>query len=170
MTTPLSHYADSVRANLRLTPSSEREIVDELEGHIQDRLEELEQNGLSEDEAVNTCERLLGSAKLVARQIYEAHSQGTWRQTLLASMPHLFFALLFALNWWQSIGWLAVALALILSTAIYGWWHSKPTWLFPWLGYSLLPFLDCLGTLLLWARVSRAPSEFFVSFLPLFSP
>jgi hypothetical protein len=91
----------------------------------------------------------LGSAKLVARQIYEAHSQGSWRQALLASAPHLLFGVLFALNWWQGFSWLLITLALVLAAAIYGWWHGKPTWLFPWLGYSLLPVVGA-GLLLLY--------------------
>ena len=139
MATLLNHYLDSVKSNLRVDHSSEREVINELETHIEDRFQELREAGLSEEEAAKNCEKLLGPAKLVARQIYEAHSQGTWGQTLLASMPHLLFALLFALNWWQGVGWLLVMLGLVLATAIYGWWHGKPTWLFPWLGYSLLP-------------------------------
>ena len=149
MVTELDNYLDSVRANLRLDLSSEREVASELETHINDRLQELRQAGLSEEEAANTCVRLLGSAKLVARQIYEAHSQGSWRQALLASMPHLLFGLLFALNWWQGIGWLSVVLILVLGTALYGWWHGKPTWLFLWMGYSLLPVV-VTGLLLLY--------------------
>ena len=149
MVTVLSHYLDSIRDNLRLDLSTEREVISELETHIEDRLEELKDNGLSEEEAADTCVGLLGSAKLVARQMYEAHSQGSWRQALLASAPHLLFGLLFALNWWQGIGWLLVMLALVLAAAIYGWWHGKPTWLFPWLGYSLLPVVGA-GLLLLY--------------------
>jgi len=84
MIAALSHYLDSIRYNLRLDLSIEREVMNELESHIEDELQELKETGLSEEEAVNTCVRLLGSAKVVARQIYEAHSQGTWRQTLLA--------------------------------------------------------------------------------------
>ena len=149
MTTALSHYLNSVRDNLRLDPLSEREVINELETHIEDELQELKEAGLSEEEAANTCVRLLGSARLVARQIYEAHSQGTWRQVLLASMPHLLFGLIFALNWWQGFSWLLVMLVLILSTVVYGWWHGKPTWLFPWLGYSLVP-VAVAGLLLLY--------------------
>jgi hypothetical protein len=33
--------------------------------------------------------------------------------------------------------------------AVYGWWRGKPTWLFPWLGYSLLPVVAA-GLLLLY--------------------
>jgi len=156
--TELNHYLDDVRDNIRLDLSSEREVASELETHINERLHELRQAGLSEEEAANTCVRSLGSAKSVARQIYEAHSQGTWRQALLASMPHLLFGLLFALNWWQGVSWLLVMLVLVLSMAVYGWWHGKPVWLFPWLGYSLLPVVVA-GLLLLhlpkgWSWVS----------------
>lgn len=139
MVSALARYLDSIRDYLRLDPQSEREVTGELETHIEDEIQELKEAGLSEEEASNTCIKLLGSAKLVSRQIYEAHSQGSWRQALLASMPHLLFGLLFALNWWQGVGWLLVMLILVLSMVYYGWCHGKPIWLFPWLGYSLLP-------------------------------
>jgi hypothetical protein len=149
MVTALSHYLDSIRENLRLDRSVEREVVRELETHIEDELQDLEEAGLSAEEAANTCLRLLGSAKLVARQIYEAHSQGSWVQALLAAMPHILFGLLFAVNWWRGIGWLLGMLVLILSMAVYGWWRGKPAWLFSWLGYSLLPVVAA-GLLLLY--------------------
>jgi hypothetical protein len=149
MTTALGHYLEIVRDNLRIGPSEEREVFSELKTHIEDRLQELKETGLSEEEAAETCLGLLGSAKMIARQIYEAHSQGTWRQALLASMPHLLFATLFALNWWHHVGWLSTVVILILGTVVYGWWHGKPNWIFPWLGYSLLP-VAVVGIILLY--------------------
>jgi len=137
--TALSSYIDNVRDNLRLERSVTNEVIQELETHIEDELQELKDSGLSEAEATSACLKFLGSAKLVARQIYEAHSQGTWSQALMAAMPHMLFGLLFALKWYQSIGWLLGILVLVLSVAVYGWWRGKPAWLFPWLGYSLLP-------------------------------
>lgn len=149
MTTALSHYLDDIRENMRLERSLESEVIQELESHIEDEVQELRESGLSEEEAANTCLNLLGSARLVARQIYEAHSQGSWGQALLAALPHFLFGLLFVLNWWQGIVWLLGMLVLILSMAVYGWWRGKPTWLFPWLGYSLLPVIAA-GLLLLY--------------------
>ena len=108
MTTAITHYLNSVRENLRLDLSAEKQVISELETHIEDELQELREAGLSEEEAVSTCVRLLGSARIVARQIYEAHNQGTWRQALLAAMPHLLFGLMFALNWWWGLGWLTL--------------------------------------------------------------
>ena len=141
MAPELNQYLKSIRYNSKLDRSEEREVISEIEAHIEDRIQELTESGLSEEEAIETCLGQMGSTKLVARQIYEAYSQGSWKQVLLASMPHLLFSLLFVLNWWQHIGWLLVVLLLILSTTIYGWWHGQPTWVFSWLGFSLLPVL-----------------------------
>lgn len=141
MTPELSHYLENIRYNSKIERSDEREVIREIQAHIEDRLQELIKSGLSEEEAASTCLRQMGAATLVAKQIYEAHSQGSWKQVLLASMPHLLFGLLFALNWWQYPGWLSVVLLLILGTTIYGWGHGKPAWVFPWLGYTLLPVL-----------------------------
>ena len=164
MTTLLSHYLEDIRNNLRLASSDEKEVINELETHIEDRLQELTEAGLSEEEAARTCMGLLGSTRLVARQIYEAHSQGTWKQALLASMPHLLFGLLFALNWWQYIGWLSVSFVLVLGITVYGWWHGKPAWVFPWLGYSLVPVL-AVGLLLIYL-----PKGWSLLTIPLYFP
>jgi hypothetical protein len=147
--TALSHYLDSVKEHLRLERSLESEVIQELETHIEDEFQELKAAGLSEEEAASACLNLLGSAKSVARQIYEAHSQGSWVQALLAAMPHLLFGLLFFVNWWRGIGWVLALLVLVLSMVVYGWWRGKPAWLFPWLGYSLLPVVAA-GLLLLY--------------------
>jgi hypothetical protein len=134
-----SDYLKTIRQNLRLGSTEEKEIIQELETHVEDRYQEMQNIGLSEEESLEKCLRLLGSARMVASQIYGVHSQGTWRQALLAAMPHLFFALLFTLDWLVGITWLPVMLAVVVGIVFYGWYHGKPTWLFPWLGYSLLP-------------------------------
>jgi hypothetical protein len=135
----LNRYLQSLKDHLRLDPTSETEVIRELEAHVEDSCQEMQNAGLPEDEALDKCLRLLGPAKIVARQIYEAHNQGTWRQALLAAMPHLFFAVMFALKWWMGIAWLPIMFTVILGIGLYGWCHGKPSWLFPWLSYSLFP-------------------------------
>ena len=149
MTTALNHYLEIIRNNLRIDLAEEKEVISELETHIEDKLQELKECGFSEEEAERTCLGLLGSAEVIARQIYEAHSQGSWEQAFLAAMPHLLFAALFALNWWHHIGWLSIILVMVIGTSIYGWWHGKPTWVFPWLGYLLIP-VATFGLILLY--------------------
>jgi hypothetical protein len=135
----LSQYLQTVRQNLRLDPREEREILREIEAHVEDKCQEMRNTGLSEEEALDKCLRLLGNARIIARQIYEAHNQTTWRHALLAALPHLFLALLFTLNWFVGVNWLLIILGVVVGIAVYGWYHGKPAWLFPWLGYSLLP-------------------------------
>lgn len=161
----VNRYLDDVRRQLRLDKGAESEVIRELETHIEDRVSEMENAGLSEEDAAKDCIRLLGSAGLVARQIHEAHSQGTWRQALMASMPHLLVAILFALNWWQGVGWLSIILGLVIGTVWYGWLHGRPIWLFPWLGYMLVPVI---GTGLLLMYLPRGWSWIaLVAYVPL---
>jgi hypothetical protein len=141
MSIGVNEYLLSVKHNLRLEDSDEKEIINELASHIEDEVQELKNHGLRDEEAVAACLRLLGSAKLLGHQIYEAHSQGTWKQALMASLPHILFGLIFTLNWWRGIGGVLIMLILMLGTTAWGWWHHKSTWLFPWLGYSLLPVI-----------------------------
>ncbi len=162
MTTTLESYLESIRSGLRLGPAEEREVISELRTHIEDSLQELKETGLSEEQAAGACLRLLGSARMIARQIYEAHSQGTWQQALLAAMPHLLFGALFALNWWNHTFWLTVTLILISAAVGYGLWRSKPQWIFPWLGYSLLPVV-IVGILLM-----HLPRTWFWVTIPLY--
>ena len=135
----LNSYFQKIRENLRLGSIEEKEILRELETHVEERFQEMKDEGLSEEESLKKSLNLLGSAREVARQYYEVHSQGNWRQALLAGMPHLFFTAVFVLNWLNSLAWLPVLMIVIGVIAVYGYTHGKPTWLFPWLGYTLLP-------------------------------
>jgi hypothetical protein len=141
VSTGIDEYLHNVKSSLRLEAPDEAEVIRELATHIEDEVKELKGTGLRDDEAVSACIRLLGSAKSVGRKIYEAHSHGTWQQALLTSLPHLLFALLFILNWWRGLTAVLILLIGIMSTAVYGWWHRKSGWLFPWIGYSLLPVI-----------------------------
>jgi hypothetical protein len=82
---------------------------------------------------------LLGSPQIIAQQIYEVYSQGSWRQTIFAILPHFLTAALFALHWWTNPIWLPIILFMVIGTVIYGWCHGKPAWLFSWLGFLLIP-------------------------------
>jgi len=149
MGTTLTDYLDSVRHNLRLDVGQEAEVIRELAAHIEDRIREMRKTGLSETEAARRCLEGLGSARILAREIYEAHSGATWRQTLLAAMPHFVFGAVFALNWWQHILGMLALLFIVVVAVVYFWHRVKSRWLYPWLSYSLLPVVG-VGLLLLW--------------------
>jgi hypothetical protein len=90
----------------------------------------------------------LGSPELIARQIYDTHAQGSWKEALFSALPHLLVALLFTSYYWQNIIYASIILASTVGIAIYGWHRGKPIWLFPWLGYYLMPVV-ITGILLL---------------------
>jgi hypothetical protein len=143
------NYTDSLKDYLRLDPTIESNVVRELNAHLEDKSRELIESGLSEKEATATAAKLLGSPRIVAKQMYEVYSQGSWRQALFAALPHLLVAALFAMHWWQNTFWLIGMLVAIAGAVIYGWCHSKPAWLFPWLGYCLIPVI-AVGILLIY--------------------
>lgn len=148
METELSHYLDDIQSKLRLDPSSEKEILYELYTHLEERKQELEEEGLSEEEAAREAAHSLGPTNAIAQEMNQVYSSGSWRQALLAASPHLLLALVFALRLWENSVWLLAPLGLTLGIAAYGWWHNKPTWLFPWLGYFLVA-LSAAGLFLL---------------------
>jgi hypothetical protein len=144
-----SEYLNRLKDFLRVDPKVERSIVLEYRAHIEDRCQELKESGLSEEEADKAAIKLLGPPQLIAKQIGEVYSQGTWQQALFAALPHVLVALLFALHWWEDTAWVPVVILVVIGTVIYGWRHGKPTWLFPWLGYCLTPVI-AIGTLLMY--------------------
>jgi len=148
MPTKLS-YLDNLRDYLRLDATIESDVVRELHTHLEDKSHELIESGLTEEDATATAAQLLGSPRLVAQQMYEVYSAGTWFQALFAALPHLLVASLFALHCWQSTIWLLGVLGVVIGVVIYGWCHSKPAWLFPWLGCCLIPVI-AVGTLLIY--------------------
>jgi len=159
------NYTDNLKDYLRLDPETENDVVRELNAHLEDKSHELRESGLSEEEATVTAAKLLGSPRLVAQQMYEVYSQGSWRQALFAALPHILVASFFTLRWWQSTPWLIGILGAVMGTVIYGWCHGKPAWLFPWLGYCLSPVV-AIGTLLVylpggWAWVAA------IAYIPL---
>jgi hypothetical protein len=164
MTPELIQYLTRIRYGARMPDSDEPEMLRELEAHIEDRVEELTGAGLSEEAALQACLGQMGETGAVARRIYEAYSQGSWTQVLLACLPHLLFGLLFLLNWWHHPGWLTVALIFMLATTVYAWWHGKPAWIFSWLGYTMLPVLG-VGLLLLYL-----PARWSILTLPIYFP
>lgn len=141
VTIKVNDYLDRLRSFLKLTPSIKKDILRELYTHLEERSQELKEAGFPEEKAIETAISWLGSPKVIAQQIYEVYSQGSWRQAFLAAIPHFVIALLFILHSWQNITLLSLTLVATIGVVIYGWWHGKPAWLFPWLGYYFVPVI-----------------------------
>jgi len=103
MANKLSRYLDSFSSDLKIDAAVEESVGEEIYTHLEDKSQELKEKGLSEEEANNIATESFGPPQLIARQIYEVHSQGTCQEAFFAALPHLLVALLFASYYWQSI-------------------------------------------------------------------
>jgi len=135
----ISHYLNRFRAGLHIDQSIREGVAQELYTHLEEKTQELEEGGLSREEASKIAVQSLGSPELIAEQMYETHAQGSWKEALISASPHFLVALLFTSYYWQNIFYPSIILALTVGIAVYGWRRGKPIWLFPWLGYYLLP-------------------------------
>lgn len=168
MANKLSRYLDSFSSDLKIDAAVKESVAEEIYTHLEDKSQELEGKGLSEEEANNIATESFGSPQLIVRQIYEVHSQGTCQEAFFAALPHLLVALLFASYYWQSIVCLSSILITVTGVVVYGWCHNKPMWFFPWLGYYLLPvivtgiLLICLSQGWVWlATLAYIPLALF---------
>jgi hypothetical protein len=139
MISSISHYLNRFKASLKIDHTIRDGVAQELRAHLEDTIRELEEKGLSREEASKIAVQSLGSPELIAEQIYETHAQGSWKEAIFSALPHLLVALLFTSYYWQNIVYASIILALTVGIAIYGWQRGKPVWLFPWLGYYLMP-------------------------------
>jgi len=144
----ISHYLNRFKACLKIDQTIRDGVAEELYTHLEDKSRELEENGLSTEEANKIAVQSLGSPELIAQQIYETHAQGSWKEAIFSALPHFLVALLFTSYYWQNIVCVSIMLALIVGIAIYGWHRGKPIWIFPWLGYYFMPVV-VTGILLL---------------------
>ena len=137
----VKEFLNIVRLQLKLDSSSEKEILSELYAHFEDRVQDLQESGLTEEEATRIASEEFGPSKKVAEELHEVHSISNWPQAVMAALPHVLFGLLFAFRQWTNAFWLSIIILSVFGAVIYGWKHNKPTWFFTWLGYALTPLL-----------------------------
>ncbi len=130
-------YLANLAKQLQLVPGDKDDILKEMKDHLEERTAEMEKAGLSSLEARRRASQQMGRPGAVAGDLYAIHSRGSWRDILLATLPHLLLAALFALHLWTEILVLMVAMALFTFIAYRGWKNSGAKWTYSWLGYSL---------------------------------
>jgi hypothetical protein len=141
MQAEVTAYLDEVRTHLHLDARTERRVVRELYTHLQEKVQELEVQGLPESEATSVALSSFGEARSIARMMYEAYSRGSWAEALIGCQPHLIVALLFATHVWRLPVFLGAAFVAIVVIALLGWRNGSPSWLYSWMGYAVLPLL-----------------------------
>ena len=133
----LHNYLGALTRRLKLDPRTNHEIVLELQSHLEEKVRDLEEEGLTHGEALVQAVRDLGHPDLIAKDMYSVHSRGSWRDILLATLPHLLLASLFALHLWSRYSFLVVLLIAVTFVTLRGWKTGRPKWTYTWLGYTL---------------------------------
>ena len=135
---PVQRYLSELGGKLHLEPGERREILRELQLHVEDRTQELMEAGYSPESAQDLAVRALGDSGSIASELYEVQSRGSWLHTVLAVIPHLLMSLLFALHQWTTPGWVVFVLLVAAAISVIGWKRGRPGWAYPWLGYCLV--------------------------------
>jgi hypothetical protein len=134
-------YLDKVRAHLYLDARTEGRVISELSTHFDEKVSDLEQQGLSSEQATQSALASFGDARSIGRLLYEAHSRGSWTDALIGCQPHLIVAALFATHVWRHPVLLALAFTAIAVIAMLAWRNGRSTWMYSWIGYAVLPLL-----------------------------
>lgn len=138
---PINAYLSQLRARLHLDAPTEIRIISELKDHFDQELADLQQAGLAPRDSARRAIDSSGNPHSLARMFYEAHSQGSWADALLALQPHLVAAALFLTHLWAMPAAVVTAFAGVLLVTLCGWQRGRPNWLYPWIGYCFSPFV-----------------------------
>ncbi|MBI2166398.1 MAG: hypothetical protein HYU29_08380 [Chloroflexi bacterium] len=137
-------YLQHVRDDLHLQPAQEHSILLELQGHLEERVHELQEDGLPYDQALDKALGELGDPRLIAQQLYAVHTKASWHEAALAAVPHLLFAILFVFHLWTIFSWVVLFIIGTALVSVQAWRRGYPRWIYPWLGYSLV------GPIVIW--------------------
>ena len=138
MPSPINNYLNSLARRLHLDPQHERDILEELQAHIEDKAAELEAQGLDRETALNCAVEEMGAPRTLASRMYAVHSTGVWRDVVLAMFPHFLLAALFALHLWSHYFLVSLVLVGIAFVTWRNWRAGHPSkWSYTWMGYTL---------------------------------
>lgn len=141
MLAEIRDYLASTRSYLHLDPATEKQVLDELYTHFEEKVAELNDEGLEDRDAAMMAIQSFGQPCTVGRLIYEAFHKGSWAHAAAAALPHLLLAALFLSQRWSEPAPLLITLLFIVSVTLLGWRHGMPNWIYSWAGYSLVPVL-----------------------------
>ena len=143
MSSEFDVYFRRLRSHLHLNTQAEDSVVRELRTHVEDRLMELENAGLSQGDAKRLLLQRMDRPQALARQFQEAYLRASWHDALTGATAFLLVGALYMTHLWsQPTAVLAVAIAIVAVT-LYGLWQGRPSWFYPWAGLALTLLSFC---------------------------
>lgn len=132
-------YLEEVRSHLYLRTDIEKQLITELNSHLQQKINDLVSQGYSQEEAIKNAIIAFGKAESVARLLYEACCKGSWIDALKLSFPHFLAALIFVSSPLHKTVIILPIFGIFIAVSLLGWLRGKPDWLYSWIGYTMLP-------------------------------
>jgi hypothetical protein len=127
------------RAYVGEAPAVDGRDADELEAHLRDQIAELQEVGLSPDEAFLVAVKRMGDVDSLSREFAREHSGRLWKQLVLRGddQPALVSG-----GWFQALAFALIA-AVVMQVArlAAGFPNEEPGWFGRSLGLFVLPFL-----------------------------
>ena len=131
-------YVSSLSRNIRLQPARKKEIISELEDHLEDKTNELINLGVRQDTAKSLAEEQMGDPVTLARLMQDVHTVVGRKDLGLAVIPHFLLAGLVALGLCDSIAAVVLTLGFVGLVAWLNWRGGSPgIWSYSWLGVSV---------------------------------
>jgi type III secretory pathway component EscS len=140
----LRGYLSEIGSHLSVDPATEREILGELEAHLEQAILELQASGLGAEQSVALALENFGEAREVGRMLGLLHGDSAHQAVLAASLP---VALVLTFKWvllplvqavgnWQGsptpfvFGCLAVLALLVPALTLQRWRYGYAVWAF----------------------------------------
>jgi len=96
MLSNINHYLNRFKSSLHIDQTIKDGVAEELYTHLEEKTQELEEKGLSKEEASKIAVQSLGSPELIAEQIYETPRKAAGKKRF--SVPCLIFWSLYSLR------------------------------------------------------------------------
>lgn len=126
------------RAYVAAAPAVGERDADELESHLRDRIVELTEAGLSEDEAFLIAVKRMGDLHSLSREFAREHSGRLWKQLVLSDTEQSSTG---AGSWVEALVFAVCAGIVVQIARLLAGSPDEDTWLFRNLGLLILPFL-----------------------------
>ena len=133
------NFVGALSRNIHLRAAKKKEIISELEHHLEDKAVELAKQGVRRETAASLALKQMGDPVALARLFQEVHSVVGFREMALAVVPHFLLAGLVAFKLCDSFLAVALTLAFIGGVTWLNWRKGNPgIWSYPWLGLTLV--------------------------------
>ena len=131
-------YLAALKERLGVSPAESKQILEEFEGHLNDKASDLEAQGMDSETAKSMAVKHMGDPSDISRRMRLVYGYADWQDILLSTLPHLMIAGLFVFELCCNYFVIATMLVFITGVTYANWRHGNPSkWSYSWIGYAI---------------------------------